>query len=481
MNARTSPWRTMVVVLLSVVAACCFGLPSMAQDQPAAVAAAATAPEPPPEPLSDDELEVLVARIALYPDELIAVISEASLFPLQVVEAARFLDRVAKDASLKPKDTWDGSVISLLNYPDIVKMMSDDLEWTQTLGDALTYQQKDVLIAIQQLRDKAVTAGAIKSDDKVTVEQSGDNVIIQSTNPEVVYVPQYEPQMLYAANYPIQPISYYPDPYPNYYYPTAPYFAAAVTGAIWAGAMDWDNWGVWGGDWDGGDIDIDCNRCLNNVDIDGKFNFNNLDWKNVDRSKINFDRDKFKNIDRTAMRDRVKANTGNSLRTKAADIRKERPRPNRDRTRQISDVRKSNIEGLKGRAGDGGRVQRDLQRPGGDRTPGINRSDIAKNTGRIDRPVGQKRPAAKRDNRPKNASGLGQVRNGQREKVAAKRGGKSMGGGQYGGGRQHISRGGGGGRQIGGGGGGGRHVSRGGGHRGGGFGGGHRGGGGRRR
>ena len=159
--------RLLLAVLLAAFAAPLHAVPGFSQDQPAAAAAGAV--EPAPDPLDDDELEVLVARIALYPDELIAVISEASLYPLQIVEAARFLDKAAKDKNLKPKDTWDGSVISLLNYPEIVKMMSDDLDWTQTLGDALTYQQKDVLIAIQQLRDKAVAEGVIKTDDKIKV------------------------------------------------------------------------------------------------------------------------------------------------------------------------------------------------------------------------------------------------------------------------------------------------------------------------
>ena len=144
-----------------------------------------------------------------------AVICAASLFPLQIVEAERFLEKLAKDKSLKPKESWDGSVISLLNYPEVVKMMSGDLEWTQALGDALANQQKEVLIAIQQLRDEAVTKEIIKSDDKIQVVQPGDNVIIQSTNPETIYVPQYEPQMLYAPNYPPQPISYYDDPTPT--------------------------------------------------------------------------------------------------------------------------------------------------------------------------------------------------------------------------------------------------------------------------
>ena len=96
----------------------------------------------------------------------------ASLYPLQIVQAARYLDGWRK-TSLKPKEDWDGSVISLLNYPEVVRMMSDDLDWTQSLGDALANQQKDVLVAIQQVRDKAVANGIIKSDDKIEVVESG--------------------------------------------------------------------------------------------------------------------------------------------------------------------------------------------------------------------------------------------------------------------------------------------------------------------
>ena len=127
---------------LLLVLATQYPSPAFSQEQVAA-ADASDAAATSPEPLSPDELEVLVARIALYPDELIAVITAAALYPLQIVEAARFLDQYAKDKSLKPKESWDGSVISLLNYPDIVKMMSDDLDWTQALGDAIAYQQKD--------------------------------------------------------------------------------------------------------------------------------------------------------------------------------------------------------------------------------------------------------------------------------------------------------------------------------------------------
>src|SRR5262245_16930038 len=225
---------------------------ALAQEQTAAAEAPAAESQK-PEPLSDDEMEELVARFALYPDELVALVCAASLFPLQIVEAERFLEKREKDKDLQPKDSWDGSVVSLLNYPEVVKMMSDDLEWTQALGDALANQQKDVLTAIQQLRDEAVAKDIIKSDDKITVVSSGDNVIIQPATPEKIYVPQYAPEMLYEPSYAPQPISYYAEPYPNYYYPSAGFWAGAVTGAFFGAVVDWDDWGVWGGDW-GGDI-----------------------------------------------------------------------------------------------------------------------------------------------------------------------------------------------------------------------------------
>ena len=434
MTHRNRALRLMAAALL-MLSSCYFSLPSMAQDQAATDASAAA--EQAPEPLSDEELEILVARIALYPDELVALISGASLFPLQIVEASRFLDKAAKDKNLKPKDTWDGSVISLLNYPEIVTMMSDDLEWTQTLGEALTYQQKDVLIAIQQLRDEAVAAGVIESDDKMTIVEENDNIVIQSTSADTVYVPQYPPQMLYEPNYQMAPISYYPDPYPNYLYPTATFFAGAVTGALWGAAMDWDNWGVWGGRWDGGDVNIDCNNCLNN--INGKVNFNDVDWKNVDRSKINFDKSQFNKIDRTAMRDRVKADGSNSLRTKAADINRDRPNALPAGSGKVSDVRKSKIDNPRAKSGDLA-----ANRPGAKNTDrassGGNRPAAKNASSRADRPVGKPRPAAKADNRPRQPSGLGTVESGKREQVASRRGGQAMGGGQRGGGRPHARR-----------------------------------------
>ncbi|RWP34437.1 MAG: DUF3300 domain-containing protein [Mesorhizobium sp.] len=424
--------------------------PALAQEQVAAAAASSDATTS-PEPLSADEMEVLVARIALYPDELIAVITAAALYPLEIVEAARFLDRYEKDKSLKPKESWDGSVVSLLNYPGIVKMMSDDLEWTQTLGDAIAYQQKDVLVAIQQLRDEAVAKGVIKTDDKIQVVKENDNFVIKSASSEVIYVPQYPPQMFYEPNYVWEPIRYYPDPYPYYWYPGATFFAGAVTGAIWAAAVDWNDWGVWGGRWNGNDINIDCNNCFNNRDFNGKINLNDVDWKNIDRNKINIDRDQFNKFDRNNITNRIEKNGDNAIRDRARDIKKNDKLANRapGKTAATRDIRKSTLDGLKGQGGQAANrpsnrpnVNRPEARPAVADRPTANRPTAK--PAKVNRPAGKPKPAARVDNRPKKPSGLGNVDRGKVTKVSSNRGHQSMGGGSRGGSHKQIKRGGGG-------------------------------------
>jgi hypothetical protein len=172
-------------------------LPAYAQTAaPADAAAFADAADEAAAVLSLDDLKVLAARIALYPDDLVALCVSASLYPLQIVQVARFLDDKKKTPDLEPNDKWDGSVISLLNYPEGVKMMNDDPDWTEQLGDVAANQQKDLLVAIQQLRDEAMAKGVLKSSQQVQVVNEGDNVIIKSSDPKTIYVPTYPPEML---------------------------------------------------------------------------------------------------------------------------------------------------------------------------------------------------------------------------------------------------------------------------------------------
>jgi hypothetical protein len=474
---KNAPSLTLALALCG--AAMVFGampVPTLAQEQAAAVAPETRTPEP----LTPEELEILVARIALYPDELVAVITAASLFPLQIVEAQRFLDQVAKKPDLKPKAEWDGSVVSLLNYPEIIAMMSDDLDWTQMLGEAISYQQKDLLVAIQQLRERAVAQGVIKTDEKVVVVQQQDAIVIQPAQPEVIYVPQYEPAMLYDPGYVAAPISYYPTAYPHYWDPVAPFFAGVVTGAVWAAAVDWDDWGVWGGNNWGNDIDIDCNNCFNNVDFNGKVNINDVDWKNVDRSKINFDKNQFTKINSTSITNNLKQNNVNSLQNKARDVNKTRPagRP-ASLDKGGKDVRTSTLEGLKGgnkgNLGGQGGNKGNLGGQGGSNKlgggQGGNRADLGNKAGGnrgggqsmdFDRPVGKPKPASRPDNRSRDVSPMGDKGRGADVKMNSNRGAKSMGGGGAkrpdanrggGGGHKQVKRGGGGGGKGGGGGG----------------------------
>jgi hypothetical protein len=158
-EAPNMPLRGWIKFLGAAVAVSAFitlqpgdrGLAQTTSDQAAATQPAVNQPKL----LAADELETLVARVALYPDDLVALVMAGSLYPLQIVQAQRYLGDVKAKPDLKPDSSWDGSVVSLLNYPQIVKMMNDDLDWTQAMGDAVVNQQKDVLIAIQQLRDKA--------------------------------------------------------------------------------------------------------------------------------------------------------------------------------------------------------------------------------------------------------------------------------------------------------------------------------------
>jgi Protein of unknown function (DUF3300) len=383
--------------------------------------------DPEDESLSAEEMEVLVARIALYPDELIAVITAASLYPLQIVEAQRFLDDSKTNTSLKPKTNWDGSIVSLLNYPEIVRMMSDDLDWTQLLGEAIVNQQQDVLAAIQQLREKAVAEGIIKTDDKVKVVEEKDNIIIQPASTEVIYVPRYQPEMLYEEDYIYRPIAYYPDPYPYYYSPIAPFFAGVVTGAIWVGIVDWDDGfrgGNWGHDW-GNDIYIDCDNCFNNRRFRGQMAINDVDWRHVDRRKIRFDRSQLNDIDRSRIKNNIKSGDRNRLSKKTRESWGNRAsiRSGKD-TDVARDVRENTLKGLKKQPG----------RTSGDKLVGSGQGPeytlgkpakrtVGKKPRReyIDRRLGKTKLEAKQDKRRKNTSAVGELKRGKAAKTQSNR------------------------------------------------------------
>jgi hypothetical protein len=216
--------------------------------------------------LSAEELQVLVARIAYYPDEVIAVTLPAATYPLDIVQASRFLEQHKSKPDAQPNPAWDTSVLSLLNYPVVINMMNDDLDWTTQLGEAMLAQQGDVMDAIQQVRKSAYVEGHLTSNDKTNVVYENDVVEIKPSNPEVVYVPVYQPATLPAEqpasttvienNTTVMAPAYdsstavYSEPYPPYYSPGATFLTGAIVGGLTAGFLM--NWGD-------DDIDVDFN------------------------------------------------------------------------------------------------------------------------------------------------------------------------------------------------------------------------------
>ena len=176
------------------------------------------------EELSQEELSELVAPVALYPDDLIAIVLPASTYPLQIVAASRYREAAAKNKGSahkhEPDEDWDESIVALLNYPEALALLNEDLDWTWRLGEAVTIQQEAVLTAISEFRRVAAAAGNLRSDEYQEVATEEEHVTIRSRDPEVIYVPYYDPETVRVSQVK-RVYHYYPDPYPVYYYPYA--------------------------------------------------------------------------------------------------------------------------------------------------------------------------------------------------------------------------------------------------------------------
>ena len=264
--------------------------------------------------LTAEELNTLVAPIALYPDELLAIVLPAATNPIQVVEAQRFLDQRAKDPNLQPDQEWDPSVLALINYPEALKKLSDDIGWCQDLGNAMLDQQEDVLNAIQAARGSASDAGYLQSNDQVTVVNEGDNITVESKDPEVIYVPQYDPAPVVYNNYTNYPPPYYSDPYPPYWAPAATFFTGMFVGAAFSYGFDWDNDDI---DIDN-DINIDNSRGDTNISRDNIGSGNRVEHRNVDKTQL---QNKFNGERKAGSTDKMKW-SGQKARQKSSATRK---------------------------------------------------------------------------------------------------------------------------------------------------------------
>ncbi len=248
---------TSALLLVLLVASPAF---SLAAEQPptpdpASVPGAAQPPEAKAATLSSEQLEQLLAPIALYPDSLLAQVLMASTYPLEVVSASRWakanssLKGKSLDAALQ-KQPWDPSVKSLVAFPQVLQMMNDKLDWTEQLGNAFLAQQKDCMDAVQRLRAKAQAQGSLVTTKQqiVKTQPSGSGartIIIQPAQPDVIYVPTYNPTVVYGVwPYPAYPpYAWYP---PGYVATTSllSFGVGLATGyALW-GDMDWGHYDV---------------------------------------------------------------------------------------------------------------------------------------------------------------------------------------------------------------------------------------------
>ncbi len=218
-------------------------------DQEAQAAAAAPASVPYTQQ-TPEELQRLVAPIALYPDSLVAQILAAATFPEEVVEADRWL-LAHPDLSgsalgqAVDQERWDPSVKALTAFPSVLGNMDKNLSWTSSLGDAYYNQQQEVMDAVQAMRQRAQAAGSLQSTAQQTVESQDSAISIQPTSPDVVYVPAYDPWVVYGY-----PIVAWPGwyPYPGIWY-TGPYLSWGIGFGIgFFGGFGW-GWGHWGFDW----------------------------------------------------------------------------------------------------------------------------------------------------------------------------------------------------------------------------------------
>ena len=209
--------------------------------------------------LSPEQLQALVGPIAIYPDDLLGLVLTASTQPLEIVEARRYLEASKTLPAAKPPQTWDPSVIALLNYPDVIKLMDADLAWTQQLGTSVIAQRAALLDAIQSFRREAYRAGNLQSNDKETVTVSpdasagnqgqDDTISIAPAQPQVIYVPSYDPATVAvpAPSYDWSAYDWSPA-YPYYGDPDATFFPGFWTGGIIGFGFGWHDHEIFLGD-----------------------------------------------------------------------------------------------------------------------------------------------------------------------------------------------------------------------------------------
>jgi uncharacterized membrane protein YgcG len=387
------------------------------------------AQEPQPQPQSSppaeeapkipsDQLDSLVAPIALYPDPLLAQTLAASTYPLEIIQLQQWMgkNKTLKGKALTEaveKQNWDPSVQAMATFPDVVKLLADSIAWTSDLGNAFLAQQADVMDAVQRMRAKANSAGKLKTSQEQKVEtkqvEGKTVVVIEQTNPQVVYVPSYDPAVVYGP--PVYP-------YPPVYYPTGrllAFGAGVAIGAAWGN----NNWG-WGCGWGNNNVNVNVNNNFVN-----NYNRNNVNNRISNNSNFQHNAahrggapygnksiaNKYGGNSRGGPNNN-RPNTPN--RPNAPNRPNTMDRPNRPNTMD----RPNRDQGLGNNKIGGGNTNRSMNRPGGGDSIG-NRQ-------------------VSRSPSPRSSSGFGGASGGMNRSAASasrSRGGSSMGGSRGGGSR----------------------------------------------
>jgi hypothetical protein len=209
--------------------------------------------DPQPVPVvsqSPEQLQQLIAPIALYPDELVAQVLAAATYPSQVVEADRWLQAQQnlngeELAQAVDQQSWDPSVKALTQFPSVLANMDKNLSWTSSLGDAYVNQSEQVMDAVQEMRRRAQQAGYLESSPQQTVKTEDQTIAIEPAEPQVVYVPQYDPWLVYGAAVPVWPGWY---PYPGLFLAGPGFGFGAGFNIGFFGGFGW-GWHHWGSDW----------------------------------------------------------------------------------------------------------------------------------------------------------------------------------------------------------------------------------------
>jgi hypothetical protein len=280
MELKPFLWRVEKLAARTVIAILCVAIP-LTDATFLLEAQQESTSEPTFKKIPAEQLDSLVAPIALYPDPMLAQTLAASTYPLEIIQLQQWME---KNKNLKGKELadavmkqpWDPSVQALAGLPEVVKRLAEDIQWTTDLGNAFLAQQSEVMDAVQRMRKKAKDNGNLKSSEQVKVEtkvvETKQVIVVEQASPEIVYVPSYNPVVVYGP--PVYP-------YPPIYYPPPGYYAAGMAvsfgvgvamGAFWGGG----GWG-WGCGWGNNDIDINVN---NNFNRNSNFNRNT----NVNRS-----------------------------------------------------------------------------------------------------------------------------------------------------------------------------------------------------